>query len=156
MTQHRRKWPSITTAGLALALTAGTALAQREAPREEDGAYREGYRRGFDDGYSQGYRKGLEEGRPVVVAPPPPPARPRHPIVISRATYGAGPKRCDASRAVGNIANGQETASIEASNDLCGDPARDQRKRLEVSYVCGRVAKTAFANERDSVYLDCR
>jgi hypothetical protein len=155
MSQHRLKWPKIAVAGFALAIAAGTALAQREAPREsEDGAYREGYRSGFDDGYAQGYRKGLEDGRPVVVAPPPP--RPRHPIVISRATYGAGPKRCDASRAVGNIANGQETASIEASNDLCGDPARDQKKRLEVSYVCGRVAKTAFANERDSVYLDCR
>lgn len=154
MTQHRRKWASIAVAGFALAIAAGTALAQRE----EDGAYRDGYRRGFDEGYAQGYRKGLEEGRPVVVAPPPPPPpqRPRHTIVVSRATYGAGSKRCDASRAVRNIANGQVSVSIEADNDLCGDPARDQRKRLEVHYVCGRIAKTAFAHERDSVYLDCR
>jgi hypothetical protein len=149
MTQHRRKWASIAAAGFALVIAAGTALAQRE----EDGVYRDGYRRGFDDGYAQGYRKGLEEGRPVMVAPPPPP---RRTIVVSRATYGAGPRRCDASRAVGSIANGQVSVSIEASNDLCGDPARDQKKRLEVSYVCGRVAKTAFAHERDSVYLDCR
>jgi hypothetical protein len=151
MTQHRRKCASIAAAGFVLAIAAGTALAQRE----EDGAFRDGYRRGFDEGYAQGYREGLEKGRPVVVAPPPPPP-PRRTISVSRATYGAGNKRCDASRAVGSIANGQVSVSIEASNDLCGDPARDQRKRLEVSYVCGRTAKSAFANERDSVYLDCR
>ena len=149
MTQHRLKWPSIAAAGFALVIATGTAVAQQEG-----GAYREGYRAGFDDGYAQGYRKGLEEGRPpVVVAPPPPP---RRTIRVTRATYGAGPKRCDASRAVGMIANGQVSVSIEADNDLCGDPARDQRKRLEVNYVCGRTAKSAFANERDSVHLDCR
>lgn len=152
MTQHRLKWPSVAMAGFALALAAATAVAQQEG-----GAYREGYRAGFDDGYAQGYRKGLEEGRPpVVVAPPPPPPPPRRTIQVTRAVYGAGPKRCDASRAVRMIANGQVSASIEVDNDLCGDPAQNQRKRLEVHYVCGRTAKTAFANERDSVYLDCR
>jgi hypothetical protein len=142
----------------ALAATAMPALAQREAPRDnDDPGYRDAYRRGFDEGYAQGYRKGLDEGRPVIAPPPPPPPPPpRHTIVVNRATYGAGGRRCDASRAVANIANGQVSVYVEASNDLCGDPAREVRKRLEVDYQCGRVGKRAFANERDSVYLDCR
>ena len=151
--------------GFALAMSAIPALAQREAPREnDDPGYREAYRRGFDqgyrkgldEGYADGYRKGLDEGRPVIAPPPPPPPPPRHTIMVNRASYGAGGRRCDASRAVGNIANGQVAVSVEASNDLCGDPAREVRKRLEVDYQCGRVGKRAFANERDSVYLDCR
>src|SRR5258705_10173585 len=102
---HRLKPVHRTIAvGFVLAMAAIPALAQREAPREnDDPGYRDAYRRGFDDGYSQGYRKGLDEGRPVVAPPPPPP--PRHTIMVNRATYGAGGRRCDASRAVGNVAN---------------------------------------------------
>jgi len=144
--------------GFALGMAAMPVLAQREASGREgdDPGYREAYRRGFDEGYAQGYRKGLDEGRPVIAPPPPPPAPPRHTIVINRATYGNGTRRCDASRAVANIANGHAAVAVEANNDLCGDPAREQKKRLEVEYQCGRVAKRAFANERDSAYLDCR
>ena len=153
-------------AALALAAAAMPALAQREAAGREgdDPGYRDAYKRGFDqgyrkgldEGYADGYRKGLDEGRPVIAPPPPPPPPPRHTIMVNRATYGAGGRRCDASRAVGNVANGQVAVSVEANNDLCGDPAREVRKRLEVEYQCGRVGKKAFANERDSVYLDCR
>ena len=155
MTHRLKPLHRIIAVGFALGLAAIPALAQREAPREnDDPGYREAYRRGFDDGYAKGYRKGLDEGQPAIAPPPPPP--PRHTIMVNRATYGAGGRRCDASRAVGNIANGQVAVSVEASNDLCGDPAREVRKRLEVEYQCGRVGKRAFANERDSVYLDCR
>jgi hypothetical protein len=112
-------------------------------PRRGDGRVRQGLS-----------KKGLDEGQPVIAPPPPPP--PRNTIMVNRATYGAGGRRCDASRAVGNIANGQVAVSVEANNDLCGDPAREQKKRLEVDYQCGRAGKRAFANERDSVYLDCR
>ena len=144
--------------GFVLGVAAMPTLAQREAsgPEGDDEAYREAYRRGFEEGYAQGYRKGFDEGRPVIAPPPPPPPPPRHTIAVNRASYGVGSKRCDASRAIANIASGQVTATIEANNDLCGDPAREQRKRLEVEYQCGRVTKRAFANERDSVYLDCR
>lgn len=38
---------------------------------------------------------------------------------------------------------------------MCGDPSPGDRKSLEVTYVCGSVAKTASANEHRSVTLDC-
>lgn len=36
-----------------------------------------------------------------------------------------------------------------------GDPAPGQRKSLEVTYICGKVVRTASAYEHRSLYLDC-
>ena len=58
-------------------------------------------------------------------------------------------------RWVARRANGRRTASIDVTNDMCGDPARGDRKELEVTYVCGSIAKTASAHEHRTVYLDC-
>jgi hypothetical protein len=129
----------------------------RDAERER---MRDEYRRGFDDGYAEGYRKGFDEGRAQVMAPPPPPPPVRYvrQIVITRATYGVERRFCDAAPAISARVSGREYAVIEAGNNLCGDPARDVTKRLDVHYVCGsgEVPRTAFAKERDSVVLDCR
>ena len=51
--------------------------------------------------------------------------------------------------------NGRRTASFEVTNDMCGDPAKGDRKQLEITYVCGSIAKTASAYEHRTVYLDC-
>jgi hypothetical protein len=119
--------------------------------------YREGYRKGYDDGFASGYRKGLEEsGRAAAPVPaPPPPPRATGPITVSTAYYGTSSKSCDATRWVARRANGRRSASIEVTNEMCGDPARGDRKQLEVTYVCGSIAKTASAYEHRSVYLDC-
>jgi len=120
--------------------------------------YREGYRRGYDDGFASGYRKGLEEAaRPAPVVPPPPPPPPRStgPITISSAHYGTSSKSCDATRQLARRFNGRLTASLEVTNDLCGDPAKGDRKQLEVTYICGSIAKTASAYEHRTLYLDC-
>ena len=105
--------------------------------------YRDGYRRGYDDGFASGYRKGLEEtprAAPVTPPPPPtlpPPPRSTGPIAISSAVYGTTSKSCDATRQVARRVNGRLTASFEVTNELCGDPAKGDRKQLEVTYICG-------------------
>ena len=129
-----------------------------EQPRESSD-YRDGYRKGYDDGFASGYRKGLAEaarGVPAAPAPPPPPPpRATGPITVSTAYYGTSAKSCDATRWVARRANGRRTASFEVSNEMCGDPARGDRKELEVTYVCGSIAKTASAYEHRTLYLDC-
>jgi len=129
-----------------------------EEPQENRSDYRDGYRRGYDDGFAAGYRKALDEGRRP---PPPPPAaapappRPTGPITVSTAYYGTSAKSCDATRWVARRVNGRRTASFEISNAMCGDPAQGDRKQLEVTYVCGTIAKTASAYEHRTIYLDC-
>ena len=146
---------------LAAALAAsGAMVAAAEGPSgpgtEEPDRYREGYRAGYDDGFQRGYEKGLREGsvQAPVVAPGPPP-RATGPITISRAVYGTSSKGCDATRWAARMANGRATATLDVSNGICGDPAPGDRKSLDVTYVCGSIAKSATAFEHRSVYLDC-
>jgi hypothetical protein len=139
-----------------LAMTLASAVpAYAQSP---DPGEREAYRRGYEEGFARGYRKGLDEGPPrVAPAPPPPPQPPvaSGPIRITGAYYGTPSKNCDATRYVGSRANGKRSYSFEVSNNICGDPARGDRKTLEVTYRCGRLEKTASANEHRTVYLDC-
>ena len=122
-------------------------------------AFRQGYKAGFDDGFSRGYQKALSErGGPPMVAPPgppPPPPRSTGPITITRAVYGSGNKICDATRWARSRAQGRQSASLDVTNDICGDPAPGDRKSLEITYICGSVPKSASANEHRSVFLDC-
>ena len=150
------RWRGGFLAGLALCTTTAAFAADgdsdRRSPRE---AYREGYQRGYEDGFEKGYRKAMDEGR----APPPPaaaaPPHPTGPITISGAVYGTSSKNCDATRYVARRANGKRTYSFEVTNDMCGDPAHGDRKELDVTYICGAMAKTATANEHRTIYLDC-
>ena len=138
----------------ALALAPAALAQQGDSTGSSD--YRDGYRRGYDDGYARGYRKGLEEaGRPPVTAPPPPPPGPNGPIFVTRAFYGSTSRSCDATRWVARQSNGRRSASFEVSNAMCGDPARGDRKQLEVTYRCGDFVKTASAYEHRTIVLDC-
>jgi hypothetical protein len=91
------------------------------------------------------------------VPPPPQPPRAGGPINITRAVYGSSAQGCDATEYARRQAQGRMSASFEVTNAMCGDPAKGDRKELEVTYVCGRggPAKTASAREHRSVYLDC-
>jgi hypothetical protein len=147
------------TLALFLAAAAVTWAATAGAQDRDSYEYREGYRRGYDDGFSSGYKKGLAESSraapPAAAAPPPPVPVPTGPITVSTAYYGTSSKSCDATRWVARKVNGRRTASFEVTNDMCGDPAKGDRKQLEVTYVCGSIAKTASAYEHRTVYLDC-
>jgi len=126
-----------------------------DEPPRDDG-YRKGYREGYDEGFRHGYDKAMREMQGAAVsAPPPPPPRSTGPITVSRAVYGSNAHSCEATRWVAHRANGRTTATLDVSNDICGDPSPKDRKQLEVTYVCGTIAKTASAYEHRSVVLDC-
>ena len=124
----------------------------------------EAYRRGFKEGFDEGYRKGIEEAdkRAAAAAAAASAAateaakpRPTGPITVSSAVYGTSSKSCNAMRFVAPKVNGKRSASIDVTNSMCGDPAYGERKTLEVTYICGSMAKTASAYEHRSIYLDC-
>lgn len=144
-----------TKALLAALLLGAASLAavadEEERPRDPREAYREGYQRGYEDGFERGYRKAREEARSEAAEP----ARPTGPITVSSARYGTSSRNCDATRYVARRANGKPSYSFEVSNDMCGDPSHGDRKSLEVTYICGSLAKSASANEHRSIYLDC-
>jgi hypothetical protein len=123
-------------------------------------AFRQGYKAGFDDGFARGHERALSErgGSAQRLAPPPvaaPPPRSTGPISITRAVYGTGSRICDGTRWTRSRANGRQTASLDITNNICGDPAPGERKTLEVTYACGSVPKTASAREHQSIWLDC-
>jgi hypothetical protein len=134
-------------------------LAVPAYPQSPDAEEREAYRCGYEEGFARGYRKGLDEGQQRVSPPPPAAAAPppivTGPIRVTGAYYGTSSKNCDATRHVASRANGKRSYSFDVSNSICGDPARGDRKSLEVSYRCGRIDKTASANEHRTIYLDC-
>lgn len=135
------------------------AFAQDEPPEYRDrGEARDAYRRGYESGFERGYRKGLEDGErraaPIVAPQQPAPIR-LGPIRVTGAFYGTSSKNCDATRYVASRANGKLSYSFEVSNNICGDPARGDRKELSVTYYCGGLSKSASANEHRTIYLDC-
>ena len=151
---------------VAAAAASVPALAQTYEPRDPAPAppvyqqgdpYRDAYRKGYDDGFARGYAKAMEEARAVAAPPPPPPAPPRStgPIAVSGAVYGTSSKNCDATRFVARRANGKRTYSFEVTNEMCGDPAHGDRKELDITYICGTIAKSATAYEHRTIYLDC-
>lgn len=125
--------------------------------RDRSDEFREAFRRGYERGFERGYQRGLAEGerRAASAVPPPPPAPRTGPIRITGAYYGTSSHNCDATRWLGQRANGKRSYSIEVTNDICGDPAHGQRKSLEVTYRCGDIEQTASANEHRTIYLSC-
>jgi hypothetical protein len=159
----KSKHISHATLAAMVTLAAATAFAQSNAPdlpeyrdrAEARDAYRRGYETGFERGYSKGLADGERRAAPVIVPPPPPPPPRLGPIHVTGAYYGTSSKNCEATRYVASRANGKRTYSFEVTNNICGDPARGDRKELSVTYRCGEVSKTASANEHRTIYLDC-
>lgn len=165
MKADRRRCFARATLIAGLMLAPGAAFAQDSGPDPAEyrgrGEARDAYRRGYESGFERGYRKGLEDGErraPTIVAPQPPPQPPPvmlGPIRVTGAYYGTSSKNCNATRYVASRANGKRSYSFEVSNNICGDPARGDRKELSVTYYCGGLSKSASANEHRTIYLDC-
>jgi hypothetical protein len=107
------------------------------------------YRRGYDDGYAAGLREagggrdGRGEGR-------------NWRVFIEDAEYGTHFASCDARRAVRSQVE-RNRGTVRADNQLCGDPARGEPKRLRIVYRCGdREAVRVVARENETVQLSCR
>jgi hypothetical protein len=121
------------------------------AAAQESYDFKQGYSRGFRDGFDEGYRKAVTEQGAAGIA-----ASKGFPIAITSATYGPDSgSSCDARRFVAPRANGRTSASIDVSNQMCGDPSPGKRKSLNITYLCGNVPKTASAYEHRTVYLSC-
>ena len=105
------------------------------------------YRRGYDDGYEAGQRDAREDrgGRGL-----------RGRLHIDEAEYGArGGGSCDPiSRVTREI---ERTGGVRVRNELCGDPAPGQEKRLRIIYRCGDSEPLrAFAREGETLRVRCR
>ena len=158
----RRNFPTLALAA-ALALAAIPAAAQPRERDDDEPVYdrqdvRDAYRRGYERGFDRGYRKGAQEADrrpPPVSAPRPPPAPVLGPIKVIRAHYGTSSKNCDATRFVRRQGDGHRQHSFKVTNEMCGDPARGDRKTLEVAFWCGAVERHASAREHQTIFLNC-
>ena len=113
--------------------------------------FRQGYAEGFKEGFDEGYRKAQAEQGAVGAA-----ASKGFLIAITSATYGPDDgSSCDARRFVAPRVNGRRSASIDVTNQMCGDPSPGDRKSLNITYLCGNLSKTASAYEHRTVYLSC-
>jgi hypothetical protein len=105
------------------------------------------YRRGYDDGYAAGQRDARGDRGPHRGGPR---------VFIEDAEYGAHGAACDARRAV-RAEIERNHGSVLASNQLCGDPARGEPKRLRIVYRCGdSEAVRVIARENETLRLSCR
>lgn len=107
------------------------------------------YRRGYDDGYAAGVREAREgrggrgDGRGWR-------------MFVEDAEYGTHFASCDARRAVRYQVE-RNRGVVRADNQLCGDPARGEPKRLRIVYRCGDSdAVRVVVRENETAQLSCR
>jgi hypothetical protein len=122
---------------IALGALSGSAFA-------ESAEYHRGYDQGYHDGIeAQGHQERQDESA----------AR----IIIEEASYGTREASCDLRDRLQQVVGRRRSISIVANNELCGDPAPNQVKRLEVRYRCGDAEELRErTREGGSVTLNCR
>lgn len=106
------------------------------------------YRRGYDQGYRDGIEAQSRQGQQGEAV-----GR----IIIEEASYGTRDASCDIRDRVQQAVGWRRNFSITANNDLCGDPAPNRVKRLDVRYRCGDgQALRVQTREGGTVTLNCR
>jgi hypothetical protein len=104
------------------------------------------YRRGYEAGYEAGLRA-AREGRGGQSG--------LGRLHIEEAEYGVRGSVCNARRGVRDEI--ERTGVVVAHNELCGDPAPGEQKRLRIIYRCGDGEPVrAFAREGETLRLRCR
>lgn len=108
------------------------------------------YRRGYDDGYAAGQRD-ARNGPGVADG-----SMPWGRLHIEEAEYGVRDASCNARRSVRDQVE-RNRGFVTANDQLCGDPAPNQQKRLRVVYRCGDSAPArAYARQGERLRLSCR
>ena len=79
----------------------------------------------------------------------------RDQVFIAEATYGIDGRYCDATEALQRSCDGHGRCQVKAGNQLCGDPAKGDRKQLEVDYVCNGSYDSESAWEDRLLVLSC-
>ncbi len=104
------------------------------------------YRRGYD----QGYRDGAEAQSSADHHQP-------GKIIIEESHYGSREGGfCDSRETLQRMAGWRRHLDVQASNNLCGDPARGIPKHLEVRYRCGDSQSVRVeAREGEVLELNC-
>ncbi|NKB45017.1 MAG: hypothetical protein GKS03_12140 [Alphaproteobacteria bacterium] len=78
-------------------------------------------------------------------------------LTILGATYRSVDGRaCDAYSYAHRKCDGNQSCTVKASNNICGDPDRGRLKILEVTYACGNQQYTANTPEKSRSKLRCR
>jgi hypothetical protein len=105
----------------------------------------------YRQGYDQGYRDGTEaQGQPEH--------GPVGRIIIEEAHYGSRDGGfCDPRDSIQHAIGWRRHVDIHVGNELCGDPAPNHAKRLEVRYRCGNSQPVrAEASENSVMPLSCQ
>ena len=106
------------------------------------------YRRGYDQGYRDGIEAQSRQGQQ---------GRWVGRIIIEHASYGIRDASCNVRDTVQQAAGWRRNISIAATNELCGDPAPNHLKQLDVRYRCGDgPALHVQTREGGSVTLNCQ
>jgi hypothetical protein len=125
----------------ALAAASGAACAQ-------SAEYRAGYEQGYRDAKEGKFHREYEHEH----------EREESRIIIEEARYGVRDgNACDARDSLQNAVGGHRHFEFTVGNELCGDPARGQPKRLHVRYRCGDSQSAhAEAPEGSVMELSCQ
>jgi hypothetical protein len=120
-----------------LGLSAGPALSQSME-----------YRRGYDQGYRDGAEASTAQAQSAASA-----GR----ITVVTAQYGIRGVTCDARDSLQQAAGRRRYLGVTVDNNLCGDPAPKQPKRLFITYRCGDGPELRVAGPEKSVLvMNCR
>ena len=105
------------------------------------------YRRGYAEGYAAGQRAGQDNRGD---------SRGWGRVRVEEAEYGVRGAMCDAREGVRREVE-RNDGNVRASNQLCGDPARNTQKTLRIVYRCGDSDPVRVSiREDESLRLSCR
>lgn len=77
-------------------------------------------------------------------------------LTVHEAIYGAGRKYCDASRYFRHGCGGRRSCSLLVGNQMCGDPFKGKKKRVDIQYQCGDHSYEASFRENQHAVLNCQ
>lgn len=105
------------------------------------------YRRGYDQGYRDGAEAASAQAQPGGMGR----------IVLVDAIYGTRGASCNALNTIQQTSGRRRHLEVKANNDLCGDPAPGQQKRLSITYRCGDGPEQRVAGREGTlVAMSCR
>ena len=89
-------------------------------------------------------------------SPQPPRNWQRGRIYLEQVLYGIENSACDATERFVQSCNEKSSCNVTVTNNLCGDPARGQRKAADISYWCNGELQQLQVREKGMATLNCR
>jgi hypothetical protein len=79
----------------------------------------------------------------------------RDELHIESARYRVDGRHCDPAHRLAEACNGPAECRLRVGNDLSGDPARGERKSVDIVYRCNGRSHRASVREGDEATLSC-